>query len=290
MSATLVIGATGQQGGAVARHLLAAGRPVRAVVRDPSKEPAQALRQAGAALIQADLDDLDSLRAAFDGVESVFSMQNGYPPNGPEGEVRQGTNVVRAAKAAGVRHLVHSSVGGAERDTGIPHFVSKWTVEQRIAEAGVPATIVRPVFFMENFSSFLGPRLVDDVLQVRMAITESTRLQMIAVDDLGRIVAEMFAEPQRYLGRQVEVAGDELTGAEVADVFAKATGLPATFEEQPLAEVQAFSEDTAKMFAWFQAEGYRADLAAMRTTYPGLTTLEQWLRRVGWKPSAGWGH
>lgn len=290
MSDVLVIGATGQQGGAVARHLLAAGTPVRALVRDTSKDTAKELEQAGATLVRGDLDDRDSLRLAFDGVESVFNMQNGYPPNGTEGEVRQGRNVAEAAAAAGVRHMVHSSVGGAERDSGVPHFASKFAVEKLFVEHSVPTTVVRPVFFMENFSSFLAPRLTGEEVVVRMAITAQTRLQLIAVDDIGRIVAEALADPQQYLGRSIEVAGDALTGTELAEVFGAATGLPTRFEQQPLDEVRAFSEDTALMFSWFQTAGYQADVEALRKQFPGLKTLADWLRAVDWKPSAGWSH
>ena len=141
----LVTGATGQQGGAVARELLERGFGVRALTRDPEKPVARELAERGAEVVRGDLDDRPSLERALEGVHGVFSVQQFFEA-GYEGEVRQGSGLAEAAKAADVSHLVYSSVGSAHRDTGLPHFESKWEVE----ESGVGYTILRPVFFMQN--------------------------------------------------------------------------------------------------------------------------------------------
>src|ERR1035438_5526300 len=145
-----VSGATGQQGGAVARHLLKQPAfAIRALTRDTSKPPAKALAQAGAELIQGDLNDPSSYKRALEGAYGVFAVQNGMEA-GFEGEIRQGKALADAAKAAGVQHFVYSSVVSADRNTGIPHFESKWEIEQHFSKIGLPFTILRPAFFMQN--------------------------------------------------------------------------------------------------------------------------------------------
>ncbi len=147
----LVTGATGQQGGAAARHLLKDGWKVRALVRAPESEKAVALQRAGAELAKGDLYDRASVDAALRGAYGVFSLQNYWLPDvGFDGEVRQGKIVVDAAKAAGVKHFLYSSVGAAHRGMGQKHFQTKWIVEQYLHASGLPFTILRPAAFMEN--------------------------------------------------------------------------------------------------------------------------------------------
>src|SRR5262245_4205833 len=147
-----VTGATGQQGGAVARKLLSDGWKIRALTRDPNKPAARALAEAGAELVPGDMDSRSELEAAFQGAYGAFSVQNFWLPEvGYDGEIRQGKNVADAAKAAGVQHLVYSSVGAAHRGMGQKHFESKWIIEQYIQSLELPYTILRPVAFFENF-------------------------------------------------------------------------------------------------------------------------------------------
>jgi uncharacterized protein YbjT (DUF2867 family) len=146
----LVSGATGQQGGAVARSLLGRGIGVRALTRDPEKPEAKELVDLGAEVASGDLEDRSSIERVLDGVHGVFSVQQSWE-TGVEGEIRQGVLLADAAKAAGVDHYVYSSVGSAHRETGIPHFESKWEVEEHVRGSGVPYTVLRPVFFMQNW-------------------------------------------------------------------------------------------------------------------------------------------
>ncbi len=273
----LIIGATGHQGGAVARQLLERGyQALYALVRSADHEQAQALETQGVKLVTGDLDDPASLQAALTGMDGVFYA---LPlEGGIELEVRRGKAVADAAKQAGLQHVVYSSVGGAERSLGVRHFQTKYAIENYIRDLGIPASIVRPVSFMDNFGSFNKPQLKDGALVVRMALHPDTQLQLIAVHDIGMVVADMFDKPGKYLGKAIEIAGDELTGPQIAAAFAKATGQPARFEEQPIAEIQAFNSDIASMFTWLNDHGYNSDIPALRQQFPTLMTFETWLQ------------
>ncbi|MGH8878344.1 MAG: NmrA/HSCARG family protein [Stackebrandtia sp.] len=281
----LVLGATGQQGGATARALLANGHPVAALTRDPDSPASQALAAAGATVVRGDLDDRTALREAMTGIRGVFSVQT-LGPDGADGEARQGIAVAEVAAGTGVPHVVYSSVDGAERGSGVPHFDSKWRIEQRLSELGVPTTVLRPVYFMENlgFSTSLEE---SGSAVFRQALRADIPLQMVATADIGAAAAAALADPVGHIGRAIGLAGDELTGSRIAETIAKVTGVPTEYREQPMAEVRAFSEDMAAMFEWFGTGGYQVDIAAMRRERPGLRTLADWLRESGWKPSAG---
>lgn len=282
----LVLGGTGRQGGAVARELLGRGRPVRVLVRDPMASTARRLADSGAEVVRGDLDEPRSLEAAMRGVHGVFSVQTFMTDGGVAAEERQGRSVAEAAVRAGVAHLVYSSVGGAERSSGVPHFESKGRIERYVDELGLPATVLRPTMFIDNFHQ-MGPRAVDGELVLALWLPPDTPLQMIATDDIGAFAADAFEDPPRYLGRRIEIAGDELTGPQMAEVFGRAARMPARFQELPLDQLRAMDAETALMFEWFVREGYQADLPALRRLRPGLATLESWLDRSGWTVQAG---
>src|SRR5215217_4477598 len=220
-----VTGATGQQGGAVARKLLADGWNVRALTRDVNKPAAQALVAAGARLVAGDMDSRSELDAAFQGVYGVFSVQNFWLPNvGYEGEIRQGKNVADAAKAAGVQHLVYSSVGSAHRGMGQKHFESKWIIEQYIQSLDIPYTILRPVLFMDNYN-WSRAQILNGTF-MGMGLRSEKGVQSVAVEDIGVFVALAFAHREEYVGKTIELAGDELTESQIADTFTKVIGRP----------------------------------------------------------------
>jgi uncharacterized protein YbjT (DUF2867 family) len=175
----LVTGATGQQGGAVARELLAHGHKVWAMTRKPSGDSAKALAALGADIVQGDLDNAPSLQRAVQGVWGLFAVQNTWEA-GVAREEAQGKQVAEIAKKAGIQHYVYSSVGSADRKTGIPHFDNKWRVEEAVRGLGFPShAILRPVFFMENFlSSWFKPGIDQGNLMV--GVKPTTVLQMIA--------------------------------------------------------------------------------------------------------------
>ncbi len=280
----LVLGGTGRQGGAVARELLRRGRTVRALVRDPQTRAAQALAAAGAAVVRGDLDDEASLRAAMTGVHGVFSVQTFRGPGGVAAEERQGKAVGDAAARTGVAHLVYSSVGGAERISGVDHFESKWNVELHLEKLGLPTTILRPVMFYEVFHD-VGPRLAGDQLILGLWVRPEVRVQIIATRDIGAFAADAFDDPAAWLGRQVEIAGDELTGPQMAEAFERVSGIPTRYNQLDINKLRAVRADLAAMFDWFDREGYRADLPALRRIRPDLINLETWLR-TEWTPPA----
>ncbi|GAA2637868.1 NmrA/HSCARG family protein [Streptomyces vastus] len=280
----LVTGATGLQGGAVARELVRRGRDTAALVRDPSSAAARRLAELGVTLVHGDLDDEASLRAAMEGVHGVFSVQTFMTPAGIGGEVRQGRAAARAALAAGVSHVVYSSVGGAERHSGVPHFDSKRGIERYLRGLGVPTTVLRPAFFMDNFAAH-GVQSEDGTLVVRLGLKPDTRVQFIAVEDIAFFAAQAFDRPREYLGRDLEIAGDELTADELAEAFAQRTGMSARFEELGLDDVAANpyipnAPEISLMFEWFQQHGYRADIPALRAEHPGLMTLASYLKGI----------
>lgn len=286
-----VVGATGQQGGAVVRNLLAAGDwTVRALVRDPNTDAARALADAGAELVQADLDQPETLAAAFAGAHGVYSVQTFMGPDGIDGEIRRGTAVADAAKQAGVSHLVYASIDGSERDSGVPHFDSKNVIEQHIEKLGVPATMLRLVAFMDNFGTYAVPPLVEGEIVVAWPPKTDTRIQLIAAEDIGVIAAKVFADPERFIGEKVKIAGDELSMTEMAQAFANVTGIPARYEESDIEQVRAYSDDLAHMYEFFENKGFRADLDEVRALHPGVRSLEDWIRETGWRPAAAaWG-
>jgi uncharacterized protein YbjT (DUF2867 family) len=270
-----VIGATGQQGSSAVDALLDAGAGVRALVRDPGSTAARALRTRGVELVVADQEDGDALARGLAGVSALFFMTTFAGPDGTDGEVRRGSVVAEAAARADVPHVVYSSVGGAERHTGIPHFESKRRVEERLSEL-VPATFLRPTFFMENLAPQLAPDQRGDIV-VRLPLAADVPLQMVAVRDIGAAAARLLIDPTVVDGGAIEIAGDELTLDEVAERVGRVLGRRARFEEVPL-EALGGDADLQAMFRWFATvPAYQADLAATRRLVPGASYLVTWL-------------
>jgi uncharacterized protein YbjT (DUF2867 family) len=278
----LVTGATGQQGGAVARELLKAGRRVRAMTRKPDSPAARALASAGADVVRGDLDDADSLRVAARGAWGAFAVQNTWEA-GVEQEEVQGKRFAEVAKAAGVRHYVYTSVGSAHRKTGIPHFDNKARVEERIRALAFPSwVILRPVFFMENLTSpWFKPAI--DGGQLALGIKPTTSLQMIAVEDIGKYGAVAFDRPDQCNGRAIDLASDELTPIETAAILSRTAGRPVTHFQVPIEDVRKASDDFATMLEWFDAVGYNADIAGTAKEL-GVTPTRfaDWAARANW--------
>lgn len=278
----LVTGATGQQGGALARKLLAKGHNVRALTRDPGSPAAKALAEAGAQLVTGDFQDPASLTEAAKGANGVFAVGTPYEA-GAEVEIKQSIAVVDAAVAAGVNHLVYTSVAGADASTGIPHFDSKAKVEDYIRAQGIPYTIIAPVYFMDNaVSQWVLPGLQQGNLAV--ALPESTRLQQVAVEDIGAFGAHVFENPKQFAGQRIELASDEISGTEAAQTLAEAAGRPINYYQVPIEQVAQMSDDMAKMYEWFQNTGYSADIKGLRQNYPevGWTNYSDWAKGQDW--------
>ncbi len=275
----LVTGGTGQQGGAVARSLLGKGQNVRVMARRPDK--AQELQRMGAEVVRGDFDDPESIREALRGVQGVFIVST-FAEKGVEAESEQGMVMVRECRKAGVPHVVYTSVCAAEKHTGIPHFESKARVERAIDDAGQPATILRPVWFMENWRNYYREPILAGTLS--LPLDPGRPLQQVCVDDIGAFGAMAFAHPDRWLRRELDLAGDELTLPQVAETLSEATGAHVAYSQVSWDEFgRTAGADSLKMFRWFSDVGYSANIPALRKEYPGLKRLADCLPVHGWQ-------
>ena len=282
MKTILVTGATGQQGGAVARALLAGGHKVRGMTRKPDGEAERALAGKGAEVVRGDLDDVASLEKALAGAWGVFAVQNTWEA-GVEGEEQQGKRLAELARRAGVEHYVYTSVASAHRRTGIPHFENKWRIEQTVRALSFPSyAILRPVFFMENFlSPLMKPGL--DQGKLAIALSADTPVQMIAVEDIGAYGRLAFEQASAFNGRELDIAGDEVTMPEAARVLGAALKKKVEFLRVPIEDVRKGSEDYAIMLEWFDRVGYDVHIRS-RSRECGIppTRLESWAARARW--------
>jgi uncharacterized protein YbjT (DUF2867 family) len=276
----VVTGSTGKQGGAVARGLLERGHKVRAVTRDPHSSQAKALAHAGATLVAASLEDTAAITKALEGATSLFAMTTPFG-GGTDSETRQGVAAADAAKAAGV-HLVFTSVGSANRETGIPHFDSKYEVEKHIAKVGVRATILAPVYFMENLY-FGKEQLAKGIYAATLPPT--TTLAQVAVADIGAVAVRVLEDAGRFTGKRFDLASDELTGNDVVAILSRVTGRPFAYYQVPLEVIrQRMGEDGARMYEWLGRVGYTVNRAALRRDFPDVAfrDFESWAKTQDW--------
>jgi uncharacterized protein YbjT (DUF2867 family) len=278
--AVVVTGATGQQGGAVVKNLLERGHEVCAVTRNTDSAKARQLANAGVTLVRASLEDTTALAKALKGATSFFAMTTPFE-GGPQAETRQGISAADAAKAAGV-HLVFNSVGSANRRTGVPHFDSKYEVEKHIAKIGVRATVLAPVYFMENLY-FGKEQLTKGVYATPLPPTR--QLAQVAVADIGAVAVRLLEDPGRFSGKRFDLGGDELTGNDALAILSRVTGRPFTYFQVPLEVIrQRMGEDGAKMYEWFDHVGFTFDRAALRREFPDVAfhDFESWANAQDW--------
>src|SRR5579864_9185632 len=273
----LITGVTGNQGGAVAQALQGSDFRRRGLTRKPDGERAAALARHGVDVVKGDLDDEASLRRALEGVWGVFGVQNAGEA-GVEREEAQGNRLAALARKAGVEHYVYTSVGSAHEQTGVPHFDNKWRIEETVRGLRFPShVILRPVFFMENLVapfSLQGSTLA-------WALGPDTKLQMIAVDDIGWFGARAFTHATALNCREIDLAGDTRTMPEAAEILTKALGRPIAFAQTPIEPVRQYSKEMALMLEWFERVGYAADIAGLEREFGhALTKLPDWARRA----------
>ncbi len=254
----LVTGATGKQGGHLVRELLARGHSIRALTRKPESPGAAALAARGVTIVTGDFEDQKSLERAARGVDTVFAMSTPFE-SGATTETREGINIVRAASVVGVSHLVYSSVAGADRATGLPHFDSKFAVEGAIRGSGVPGSIA-------------------------LALPATRRLQQIALSDIAQFTALVIERRESFLGKRIDIASDELTGATAAATISEASGRRIEYTALPIDAVRQQNEDLARMFEWFDRVGYDADIVGLRSLYPEVDwhSFSTWAREQDW--------
>jgi len=263
------------------------GWKLRALVFKADGAAVQKLVDQNIEVVRGNLEDPVSLEPAVRGTYGVFSVQDFWSV-GAKREVQQGKNLADAAKKAGVEHFVYSSVGGAERNSRIDHWESKWEIENYIRKLGLRATMLRPAAFMENYYidqveiGILKGKLMDPV-------RGDKPYQTIASDDIGAFAALAFERPNEFIGTELEIAGSELTNRQAAEVFSRVLGKPVKFQRLPMPMVRFFlGKEFYQMFRWFNESGFQANIPELRRKYSEvpLQTLEQWLRNEGWHKRA----
>ncbi len=287
-TSVLVTGATGNQGGSVVEHLLASDTEfdVYGLTRDASGDRAQELSEQGVSMVEGDLNDKDSLAPHVAEVDAVFAVTN-FWTEGYEQQVQQGENIAEVASDEGVDQFVFSGVGSHEKDTGVPHFDSAEEIDQHAQELDLPLTVLQPVFFFQNFEAF-AEDIVEDG-QIALPLEEGVSLQMIDVDDVGHAAAVALENPDEFVGEHVELAGDELTLAETADLLSEVTGQDVDPVHVPIEDAyESFGEEFTVMCEWFNEVGYSADIPALEEQFGfEFTDLESSLRANGWEDKEG---
>lgn len=276
-----VAGATGAQGGATARHLLARGHAVRGIVRDPSGAAAARLRSIGIETAAGDFDDPASLVAAMAGVDAAFLMATPYIEGGIGAEIRHATALIDAAVAAGVPHIVYSSVASADRHTGVPHFDSKALVERHLRRMAPGATIVAPTEFIDLL---VAPWVLDALRagEIGVPVPGDVPRQLTAVDDIGAFVSRVLELPASFASRRIEIASLVATGDELAAAIERAAGRPIRYVERPM--TAAGSDDLAAMYGFFRTTGFGVDIAGLHAAHPDVAwhDADAWAAGIDW--------
>ena len=281
----LIFGSTGNVGGAAARELLKRGWHVRAVTRNPEGEKARVVAKLGAEVVQGDMEDRVSLERVFDGFQRVFSVQN-WAISGVEGEVRQGKLVAEVAQSAKVEHLVYGSAGKGDPHSGIPHFDNKVVVEAYMRELELPFTVVHPVPFMELLSEKeFYPALGTWGAEPKI-LGWDTPIPWVAVRDIGIAIANIFENPETWIGQEAVLCGDVKTLGECRSIFAAIDGKTPFRLSLPLWLFSKMAGDEmVKMWEWMVAwvaesgsQGLWEIVEASREVCPEMLDLESWLK------------
>jgi uncharacterized protein YbjT (DUF2867 family) len=276
---TLVTGATGHQGGAVLAALLRRGERVRGLVRDPEEARASALAQLGVELVGGDLLDSSELASAMRGVDGAFGLT--IPGKDPEHELAQGRALIAAAREVGLPHLVLASVASASEAPEVPHFASKAQLESLAADSGVPTTVIAPTWFFENL---LTHRAQIASGTMALALPSDRPLQALALADLGELVATVLAHGPYPGGRRIELAGDELTPAELAGALSQVVGVEIRHQQLSLSDLGAPTSDLPAMYAFLARSGYHVDILGLRKEFPdvGWHRFREWAAEQQW--------
>jgi len=279
----LVLGATGKQGGALARLLVGRGKRVTGLVRNPTSPAARSLAGEGVALAAGDLEDAAQLGRAMAGHDACFAVTTRYQ-DGPDAERRQAKAIAAAARASGIGHVVLSSGASADRATGLAHLDGKAAIEAVLRDAGIPLTIVAPVSFMENVVTF--PWLWAGLKRGELAypLSPEHRHQYICCADIAAFAALVLAERTRFLGRRIDIASDAVTGPEAAQALSAAAGRPIRYRSIPADEVRHDFPDLAPLYAWYSANPVRVDIAQLHRSYPAIG----WRRFAIWAAEQDW--
>jgi uncharacterized protein YbjT (DUF2867 family) len=280
----VVTGATGQQGGATARRLLAAGRQVRALVRDTTSSAATALEAAGVEVVHGDFDAPSSLVPALKGAAALFAIPPAaYGPGGTDVELEfaRGRALADAASAVGIEHVVFSGV--ASTPEPLAGFQGKARVEQYLREQIPLVTVLRPARFMSNYLG-TGAIGLDGIAGGvhRHIFPPDEPVQIIALEDIAEFAALAFDDPDRFAGRTLELAGDAPTPTEAVAAISEATGVAVRYEQLTHDEAAALNSEIAHVRQrWISGSRWHADIEVLRVVHPGLRTFADWLAESG---------
>ncbi len=273
-----VTGATGNQGGAVLRYLVSSGFRVKALLRNPSSEAGKKLVQPNVDIISGDLNDPQTYQHHLDQVDAVFC--NLSFKHGVEKELNQGINLVNSAKEKKVKHFLYSSVIGCDANTGIPHWESKFKIENHLKASGMDFTIIRPTSLYENL---LIPEVSKRIKKGKLVLPTNgdKEQQFISADDIGKISTAIFSDPGKYAGKTITVAAEQMNGTQLAAVLSKALGKTITYQKLPMIITRlVMGKDLAKMFRWINENDalFVKDVPAIRNEFPGMLSLEDWVK------------
>ena len=276
----VVAGATGGQGGAVARRLLERGHAVRALTRNAGKPAAKALADAGADIVEADLTDRASLGAAVEGAGAVFSVQD-FLEAGVEAEIRMGVNLTDAAGAAGVDHIVYSGASTMDRNTGVPHLDSKWRIEQRVRSLDIPWTVFRPAAFMDNWA--WDREAIDRDGVITLPLNPDTVYRQVAVADIAAMAVIALERPDIWAGQIAPLTGEVSTPLQIAETFSRVMGRSIRYRQMSWDTCrQTQGEELTLMYRYFDRFGMDGDPRYLKRWHPGALSLDDFLRAEGW--------
>jgi uncharacterized protein YbjT (DUF2867 family) len=278
----LVTGATGKQGGAVTRALLEKGHRVRALIRDPESFKAKELEKLGAELFKGDFGDALSLQEATKGVDAFFAVTTPFE-KGTNFEVKSGYLMEFAANTIGVDHFVYSSIASSDKDTRIPFFESKKKIEDHIRSSKLPYTIVKPVFFMENF---LAPSIRNGLREgkILMPMLPNKKLQMINLEDLASFIVFIFERRTKFMKKIIEIASDELSAKECTEELSLALGANIEYQMLSYDYISDRGDGFVKMYKWLNDEGFNVDIQKLHNKYPEINwhSFGDWVKQQYW--------
>lgn len=290
MNKILLIGVTGGTGGNVVKGFLEQGiTNLRVITRkiDLNRPALKQINDIGIELVEANLDDENSLEAAFVDIEAVYCHATAPDTAKPQPEeIERAKTVVKIAKKAEIKHFVYNSAGGVDRNTKVSHIQQKFQIEQIIKNAGLPATMLRACLFMEEFwKKYTRPGILKGTF--RFSIQPDKPLHLITTKDMGKVAAYVIKYPDKYIGKEIELAGDVLTPSQMAEAFSKVQETKVVHQEVPPWIFLLFlQKELYHIIQFYRNQGYQADVNHLRAEFPGLlTTFEQFLQETNWENS-----
>ncbi|MGI8502190.1 MAG: NmrA family NAD(P)-binding protein [Hassallia sp.] len=283
----LLIGVTGGTGGNVVKGFHQQQLTnLRAITRkiDLNRPSLSKMTEAGVELVEANLDDENSLVAAMNGISAIYCHATSADSAKPDPlEVERAKRVAQAAKKADIKHFVYNSAGGADRNSGIPHIEQKYKVEQILSSASLPTTMLRACLFMEEFwKKYTRPSILKGTFP--FSIQPDKPLHLITTIDMGRVAAYVIKNPDKYIGQEIELASDVLTPKQLAKAFSQAQGTTVVHKETPAwMFLLLFQKELYALIQWYRHKGYQADVQHLRQEFPGLlTTFDEFLQETNW--------